>query len=322
MLWMIGAGSMARDYIDVLTDTGIDFITIGRSQLNCDALSLEKGVNVISGGLDLYLSQTPEIPDEAIVAVDVEDLYGVAVSLLNFGVKRILLEKPGGIDFLEINALEALASKVGARVFIAYNRRFYSSVIEAKKIIAADGGVKSFHFEFTEWSDSIAKLPKSESCKNNWLLANSSHVIDLAFYIGGAPKKMHSFVQGSGELEWYDKDARFSGSGVSTLDATFSYCANWDAPGRWSLEFMTPRYRLIFRPMELLHIQNRNSVVENRVEIDDHLDKRYKPGLYNQVRKFIAADECQALLELQDLASMNSCYDAILLGGEVSCDSA
>ena len=302
MFWMIGAGSMARDYIDVLTDMGVDFITVGRSQLNCDTLSLEKRIDVISGGLDLYLSQAPELPDAAIVAVDVEDLYGVAVSLLNFGVKRILLEKPGGIDFFEINALEAFASKVGAQVFIAYNRRFYSSVIEAKKIIAADGGVKSFHFEFTEWSDSIALLPKSESCKSNWFLANSSHVVDLAFYIGGKPKKMHSFVQGLGEVEWYDKHARFSGSGVSDLGATFSYCANWDAPGRWSLEFMTPRNRLIFRPMESLHIQNRNSVVENRIEIDDHLDQKYKPGLYNQVTKFLADEHCEALLEIQDLS--------------------
>ena len=70
-----------------------------------------------------------------------------------------------------------------------------------------------------------------------------------------------------------------------------------------------------------LHIQNRNSVVENRIEIDDHLDQKYKPGLYNQVTKFLADEHCEALLEIQDLVSMNSYYDAILLGGEISCGS-
>ena len=41
---------------------------------------------------------------------------------------------------------------------VGFNRRFYSSVLKAKDIIHEDGGVKSFFFEFTEWSHVIAGL--------------------------------------------------------------------------------------------------------------------------------------------------------------------
>ena len=53
-----------------------------------------------------------------------------------------------------------------AKVYIAYNRRFFSSVMEESKIIKADGGITSLHFEFTEWADRIKELSKPKEVLN------------------------------------------------------------------------------------------------------------------------------------------------------------
>ena len=70
-------------------------------------------------------------------------------------------------------------------------------------------------------------------------------------------------------------------------NALFSYHANWEAPGRWSVEILTPKHRLYFKPMETLQIQEIGSVAVNPVQIDDTLDKEFKPGLYLQVKSFL-----------------------------------
>ena len=88
--------------------------------------------------------------------------------------------------------------------------RIFASVLKAQEIIAEDGGVKSFNFEFTEWGHVIEKMDKPKGDLENWMYANSSHVIDLAFYLGGNPVQINCFT--SGELSWH-KPAAFAGAG-------------------------------------------------------------------------------------------------------------
>ena len=71
------------------------------------------------------------------------------------------MEKPGGINYTEINELENIV-KEEVELFVAYNRRFYQSVLQAKEEIEKDGGALSARFEFTEWSHVIEKLKKSD----------------------------------------------------------------------------------------------------------------------------------------------------------------
>jgi predicted dehydrogenase len=210
--------------------------------------------------------------------------------LLEYGVKKILLEKPGVGNIEEIYLLKEKSDFYNAEVLIAYNRRFYTSVIESEKIIIEDGGATSFHFEFTEWSHQIKNLPKHRTELQNWFLANSTHVIDTAFFICGRPKEIACFHNGSSN--WHPKSINFVGAGVSEKnEALFSYEANWEAPGRWNLDIMTKDHRLIFKPMEKLQIQNIGSVNVSLIEdIDYSLDEKYKPGLYLQTKAFIEND--------------------------------
>ena len=167
---------------------------------------------------------------------------------------------------------------------MGYNRRFYASTLKAKEIIKKDGGVKSFNFDFTEWSHLIENMDKPPAVKREWLLANSSHVIDLAFFLGGQPKKINSHVASG--LTWHPRASIYSGSGVSESQALFSYHANWESAGKWSVEIMTPRHKLIFRPLEKLYVQEIGQVEIKEIPLRNMLDTEFKPGLYLQVKSF------------------------------------
>ena len=219
----------------------------------------------------------------------VEQLAEAATGLIEAGTRRVLLEKPGGLNTGEIRTVRQIAARHKADVMIAYNRRFYASTILTRKLIAEDGGAISCAFEFTEWGHTIVPLALAPGVKEAWLLANSSHVVDLAIHLCGRPKDWRAWHGGS--LSWHPSAARFCGAGITERGVFFSYHADWEAPGRWGLEVLTRKRRLIFRPMEQLQVVPLGSTSVNNVELDDALDKEFKPGLFRQTKAFLDRDD-------------------------------
>ena len=311
-LWIIGSGSMAFEYYKVLIDLKLSFIVIGRSSKSTEEFKKKSEFqNVYAGGLDAFKDLSFSIPKFAINCVNVENLKSTTETLIDLGIKNILVEKPGGLDKNEINFLVEKSRNKSTNIYIAYNRRFFSSTLKALEFIKETGKITSFHFEFTEWSHQIKDLSTPNIVKNHWLLANSSHVIDLAFYLGGDPVVISTLK--SGHLDWHPNGSIFVGAGKTITNALFTYHANWQAPGRWSLELLTEKYRLIFKPFEQLHIQKIGSISIEKVEIDDSLDKNFKPGLFLQTRCFLFDMDKSKLLTIYDhLKNIENIYDKIL----------
>lgn len=289
-IWLIGTGPMAVDYAKVLQGLNLPFTVIGRGSVRAAEFKRKTGIEPVIGGLANYFSEGNKPPEFVINSVGIDMLNESTLLLIKNGCKTILLEKPGIAYASEINEIAKSAKENNATVLLAYNRRFYQSVLTAKHMIEADGGAKSFNFEFTEWSHQIETLKhlKTQAELQNWFLGNSTHVIDLAFFLGGVPDKIATFVSGTNEIEWHNKSSNYCGAGISKSGALFSYHANWKAPGRFSVEILTDKHRFIFRPLEKLQIQNIGSVAINFVEeIDYSLDEQYKPGLYLQTKAFL-----------------------------------
>lgn len=293
---LVGAGTMAVDYANVLLAQGIPFDVIGRGQNSAMAFKEKTGIPVYTGGLEIYLNKLGRTPLCSIVAVGVEQLAPVTTLLLKNGVKRILVEKPAGLNLEEIIEVANLARIKDSEVYVAYNRRFYASTQKALEIIDQDGGLSSFCFEFTEWSHIIKDLKKAHEIKEQWFLANSTHVVDLAFFMGGVPKEISCFTAGG--LQWHPSASVFTGAGVTEKGALFSYHANWEAPGRWGVELLTCKHRLILRPLEQLQIQKIGSVSIEKLDLDDEIDQKFKPGLYRQVESFIQETNHNCLVAL------------------------
>ena len=278
---------MARDYCKVLQALGTSFTVIGRGAASASDFKKATGVTARTGGVFDVLKKD-SAADAAIIAVDVDQLSNTAEALMNAGTKIILLEKPGGLNLEQIQRLNEVAINKDATVWIAYNRRFYASTLTAEELLAEDGGATSVLFEFTEWSHQIRDLPLHHSVKEHWFLANSTHVVDLAFHLCGVPAIWKYWLTGS--LEWHPAASRFCGSGVTDHGVLFSYLSDWEAPGRWGLEVLTRKRRFILRPMEKLQVTMLGSVKTEPVKIDDQLDRDFKPGLYRQTAAFLARE--------------------------------
>ncbi len=294
---LVGAGPMARAYASVLEELGITPTVVGRSRAGVNAFREQAGIDAVTGGIDAWLAtNTP--PTHAIVATSVDGLADSSHALLRAGVTDLLIEKPGALDLPGIERLAQSVQETGSRAWIAYNRRFLASVARASQIVAEDGGVRSFTFDFTEQGDRVAQTHHPAHVKDAWLLANSSHVIDLAFWMGGRPARLQSSV--AGELPWASGPSSFVGSGSTDRGAWFSYHANWAGPGGWSLTLVTEVHRLILQPLERLRIQRLGSFELEDVDLDISADARHKPGLLRQTRAFLGAREDSLLKPVEE----------------------
>ncbi|MFX1383491.1 MAG: Gfo/Idh/MocA family oxidoreductase [Promethearchaeota archaeon] len=307
---LVGAGQMAIDYSKVLVAMKIPLIVVGRGEKSAKSFLESTNLPIEIGGVDNWLEKSEVYPKYAIVAVTGTELGNVTRSLLRHGIKNILLEKPGGLDEQDIESVSNEALKSSANVLIGYNRRFYASTRKAKEIIEEDGGVCSFTFEFTEWIHKMDQN-KDKSIKERWLLHNSTHVIDLAFYLGGVPDKIDCYT--SGGFEWHPAGSAFVGAGITKRGILFSYHSNWDAPGRWWVEILTNQRRLIFRPLEQLKAQKRGSVAIDDIKIDDRLDIEFKPGLFRQVEAFLN-DDWTEFIDIHEQVSRSKLYKLISEG--------
>jgi predicted dehydrogenase len=282
-LWLVGAGAMGIEHARALLALDVPFTAIGRSSAAAARFREKTGVDVVEGGLAAALGAHGP-PAAAIVSVGVEALHESCAALLDAGVKRLLIEKPAGVDVVEVDDLVARAAQTGAVCHVAYNRRTYASVLRAQELIESDGGVLSVHFEFTELADRVAVLDRPAAVKAAWFFANSVHVVDLAFFFAGAPQTWSAHVQGG--TSFHPAASRFVGSGVTARGALFSYCANWDSGGRWGVEVMTPKRRLILRPLEELAEQKRGEIPVAAVPLGDNPELGAKPGVRRMLERW------------------------------------
>jgi len=307
-VWLVGAGGMAVEYFRVLRALDITPVVVGRGPGTAAAFTAKTGVHVHEGGLSAFLSRRPEPPVAAIIAVNVTQLAVTARRLLDYAQPRILLEKPG---FLSQGEAQTVADAVReADVAVAYNRRFYEAVTALRAMLDADGGPLSCLFEFTEWSHRIDPIVDRKDPRemSHWVLANSSHVIDLAFHLAGNPSRMQCFRTGS--LSWHPSASAFAGAGVTDRGATFSYHANWTAPGRWRVEVMSRLRRYLLCPMETLQIQEKGSVTWVPHELSDRREREFKPGVFRMVEAFLAGHDPR-MCGLTEQARHVAMYDVI-----------
>ncbi len=280
---VIGAGLIGLEYMGILSDLNVQFESVCRSKERAHRVKEETGFDIISGGVEKMVKRLQEF-SHFIVATDVESSFEITSLLLSNNCNNILLEKPGASSIDQFSRLYLDYSNSFSNVFLAYNRRNYSSVLKAKEIVELDGGILSCHFDFTEWTHVIEAMNKPKFQLKNWFFGNSTHVIDSVFFIIGKPKKLQTISMG--ELSWH-KPSIFVGSGITKNNVAFSYHSNWQSAGRWSIEIKTRNRALRLMPMEQLFEQKNGTLSWEPIELSNEKDISYKPGFYKQVNQFL-----------------------------------
>lgn len=310
-IYLIGTGQMAVEYAKVLVAQNHPFTVIGRGETSASKFEQTTGIKPITGGINNYLANN-SFPENAyvIVATGTQDLMQTMLTVLKAGANRVLVEKPAAISIEELLTNEKNLEPYADRVFVAYNRRFYASVIEAQKLIEEDGGLQSMHFEFTEWAHKIEPLDKAPGVKENWFFANSTHVVDLAFYLAGKPVDWKAYSK-QGKLTWHVK-SNFAGAGITEKGVLFSYLSNWESAGRWGIELLTEKRRIYLKPLEGIAIQIKGSVLIENHTFDDEIDKNYKPGLFKQTVAFLSNNLTQVESVVYHIINSKEIYKKIV----------
>jgi predicted dehydrogenase len=312
MIYLIGTGPMSQAYAQVLKALEREFSVIGRGASSAEKFNEVIGVKPFVGGLDLFLENHSFIgEDYVIIATGTEALMPTLKKALVSGAGKVLVEKPAAISIEELLENEAFLKPYADQVFVAYNRRFYASVQEALKLIEEDGGLESMLFEFTEWAHKIEPLEKAPGVKENWFFANSTHVVDLAFFIAGKPTDWTAYSL-PGKLKWHPK-TKFAGAGITDKGVLFSYNSNWESAGRWGLELNTYQRKIILRPLEEVQIQWKGSILIEKYEIHVNADQEFKPGLYYQLTFFLADKNDHLITLNQHIANSYNFYNKIIL---------
>lgn len=284
---LLGAGYMGKEYSKVLDKLAVDYDVITRSSKTAEDFYKTRGKRAICCDLSDFLQRNHQYT-HVINAYKTESLAESNKMLLKAGFTEILSEKPGATTISDMEKLCDYANSSNSKVFIAYNRRFYQSVLEAEKIILEDGGLKSIDFEFTEWTHRLGVSYLTKEIIDDVLVGNSGHVIDLAWFFAGHPQK-YIFMSD------YSVNSKingiFCGSGITDKSVFFTYKANWSAPGRWGVELLTNKHRIYLKPLEKLQIQKMQSVQIEPYDIDDGLDSEFKPGLYLETKSFLEGNK-------------------------------
>jgi len=305
---VIGAGRIAKDYVAVLLHLGKNPVVVGRSVVGAKRFQDETGVPAISGGIKEWVRNAPLIPSHAIIAVDANQLARVTQDVLTAGCRNILVEKPGALTRSDLRTVALLAKRMRARVFIAYNRRVLSSVIEARRCIEKEGGPTSFYFEFNErvnQKNSIAQLGIPKSVQTKWFIANTTHVIDLAFYICGKPLLLQGFAVAG--PKWSPHPTLYSGAGITHKNVPFAYYANWEVAGPWKIEIGTKFRKYILNPLESLCIEESSG--RNHIISSSKADTQFRAGFLLQTREFLT--KVHSLPTIDEQLEVFRWYEAI-----------
>jgi len=272
-----------------------------RSLARASALAAEFGVPVVADSVAELHAKT----GARLVVVSVPELAANAVLKDCFRHDwAVLAEKPAGYNVADAEDIRAAAMKQQRRAYVALNRRHYSATRTAGDLLSTDAGARFIRIQ--DQQDQAAALAAGQPAKvvENWMYANSIHVID---YLG---------VFGRGNVVSVQPVVAWDPTRPGTVVARISFSGGdiglyegvWNGPGPWAVTVSTASQRLEMRPLEQLGLQKRG---ERRLEPQPvhEWDTAFKAGFRAQAQKAVAA----ALGQPADLPTLDDALRSMRL---------
>lgn len=273
---------MASAYFEALAELGISPDVVGNSELGCKRFEERHQVEVFRKGLSEYLSL--KRPSSAVLCASIVASPALCQELVKAQVPLVLAEKPLVLSTDDYDRLNSQLHSSATKLYIALNRRFLDSVGAVRRALGSTE--EEFHMSITfgERVSNIANLPHPQQVLSRWVVANSIHVFDAAFFIAGEPAL--NFSEQAGSLSWHPSGAIFRGEGSinSQKIPTFDYFADWREEGSWKIEFSSSSSRFVLEPLETATLYAKSERVG---EVSERSNSTLKPGLVEMYRDFV-----------------------------------
>ena len=278
---VVGAGAMAREHIRAFRDVpGVVVAGIhSRTREKAEELAREYGIpGVYDSVAELHDRTEAEL---VVVTVFETSMRSVSIECSRFP-WTLFLEKPPGIDIGEAEEIRAAAD--GRDVLVALNRRFLSATQTVANDLDTIDEPRFIHVQDQQDRELAKSLGHPPRVVENWMYANSIHLIDYLRFLGrGAVRKVTPLTGRHPD----QPNVVLAGIEFDSGDVGL-YEGIWHGPGPWAVTVSTGPRRWELRPLERAAVQRAG---ERRLEtIETHeWDASFKPGFRLQAEQAIAA---------------------------------
>ena len=275
---MVGAGKMAIEHSEVLKNgfRNTDLVAVcSRTDTSAQKIKERFQYRNCYTNIHKMLANHPEI-NVLIIAVSHEFSYSVLKELIPYK-RYMLVEKPIAYTKNESLELLKLSGDHYDKIMVGVNRRFYSTVQNAKLNLLRQGAIRSMLVETNEPLKAYRNRGNYDSwLYDKWFLANSIHLVDLfRFYLGDLKKVLHKRIvpdEGYYALASYEY-----GEGVLSSTFDSSALSGFKIYGTGvSASFYNDDIGEILYPKKKVKL------------LSSSMENKFKPGLYNQMNYFLS----------------------------------
>ena len=300
---VIGAGYMAREHVRAFQDIPcVKVLGIhSRTRIRAEEMAAHFHIPSVCGSV----SELYDITQADLVVVTVPELAMNSISHACFEYPwTVLLEKPAGYNLADAEDIEAAARSKNRSVFVALNRRHYSST---QKVLSDLNALTGQRFiQVLDQQDQMRALQAGhpKAVVDNWMYANSIHLIDYFLTLGRGKINAVEPI-----IPWNSGESNFVVAKVSYDSGDIGlYEGIWSGPGPWAVSVNASNKRWELRPLEQaafqLEGQRKMEVVESHP-----WDIQFKPGLRLQAEKTVAAVKGK----INDMATLQVAMESMRL---------
>ena len=280
---IIGAGNMSREHIKVFNaDKNVEVNGIySRTYESAKSIVNEYPAIKIYPDIESLASGTKA--KLLIIAVSVLSCKEICIEAFKYRWK-ILIEKPVGYNLEEALAIEEIAKSSKSNVFVALNRRFYSSTIELKRLLDETSGQRYVSINDQQDQEEAMLSGHPEKVVENQMYSHSIHLIDYFSHICRGQMVNINMIN-----SWKKYSSNFVSCELnfSSGDIGF-YNAIWNRPGPWSVSVSSSDFYIELKPLENIRVQKKGSYRRELKQMDS-CDVEFKPGLFLQAKEAIKA---------------------------------
>lgn len=287
---LVGFGNISKFYVAYFINKKMSFSILSRTKKD---ISQEA-----STFIDKFYTHIDQVNlsdyEYIIIASPIETLFDYTKLFLSQTNAKVLCEKPGFLT----EDLEQLKNHQNQRLFYAFNRRFYDNTQTINAFLNnKDNRQILINATIDERIKFVEKSKKSELVKKHWLMANTSHVIDLVlFSIGYSNLNFSNFTfrqMGIDELKWHPSGNCF----ISTYcdsNLAINFYGLWNGDGGWSVAAKTNLGSLNLTNLETLVTPEGKEQIES---------DKIKPGFTKMLDAFYS-DNTDKLCKIDELLQL------------------
>ena len=272
---IVGAGRIGREYLKILNQKRKFEIKgiLATSHKNFKEVKKITKKNIFITNENFLKNKSFDL---AIIAVPVDKTFQVSKKIMKYA-KTLLIEKPPSLSLKDANNLLKQSKSNRNKLFVALNRAYFDSTIEALKIIKSNKNKRIVEVTDQEDVYSAKKAGHSKKVLNKWMYANSIHMIDyFRLFCRGKVKKIIHF--GNFKSTFHKKI--FISKIIFSSGDIGIYKAFWNLPNKWQVKIISKNIFINLFPLEKI------SIFENNIEKTFNLKlskDKFKEGYLNQI---------------------------------------